>query len=176
MESWVAGAVVVALGGLAAWFDVLERRVPNSVTVPALVAGLAIGAIGGWEGLGWALGGAAFGFLFALPFFLVGGLGAGDLKLLTAFGALLGPGRLLTAIVVMGLVGGAMAFFAMVRRRAVLRTFRNLWLLALTFGRSTFTGWKGESSEAWLTLDSEGAVTVPYAVAISSGALFAWFI
>jgi prepilin peptidase CpaA len=176
MESWVVGACVVALGGLAAWFDIRERRVPNSVTIPALAAGLAIGALGGWEGLGWALGGAAFGFFFALPFFLVGGLGAGDLKLLTAFGALLGPGRLVTAIVVMGLVGGAMAFVAMVQRRAVVRTFRNLWLLALTFGRSTYTGWKGEASEAWLTLDSDGAVTVPYAVAIASGALFAWFI
>lgn len=176
MESWVAGAVVVALGGLAAWFDVLERRVPNSVTVPALAAGLLIGAFGGWAALGWALGGAAFGFFFALPFFLVGGLGAGDLKLLTAFGALLGPGRLVTAIVVMGLVGGGMALVAMVRRRAVMRTFRNLWLLALTFSRKTFTGWKGEASETWLTLESEGAVTVPYAVAISSGALVAWFI
>lgn len=175
MGSWVAGAVVVALGGLAVWFDVRERRVPNSLTVPGLIIGLAIGALGGWGALGWALGGAAFGFFFALPFFLVGGLGAGDLKLLTAFGALLGPNRLITAIVVMGLVGGVMAFIAMVRRRAVVRTFMNLLLLVQTFGRSTFTGWKGSSSEAWLTLESEGAVTVPYAVAISSGALFAWF-
>jgi len=175
MEGWVAGTVVVALGALAVWFDIRERRVPNGLTVPALAAGLVIGAVGGWAGFGWALGGAAFGFLFALPFFLVGGLGGGDLKLLTAFGSLLGPGRLVTALVVIGLVGGVIALIAMIRRRAVGRTFANLWLLALTFGRRSFTGWKGEESEAWLTLESEGAITVPYAVAISAGALFAWF-
>jgi len=175
MDAWVAGVAVVALGALAIWFDIRERRVPNVLTVPALTVGLVIGAMGGWAGLGWALGGAAFGFFFALPFFLVGGLGGGDLKLLTAFGSLLGPGRLVTALVVMGLVGGAMALAAMIRRRAVARTFGNLWLLAVTFGRRSFTGWKGKESDALLTLESKGAITVPYAVAISAGALFAWF-
>jgi prepilin peptidase CpaA len=175
MDVWVSGAVVVALGALAVWFDVRERRVPNGLTLPALAIGVVIGALDGWAGLGSALGGAAFGFFFALPFFLVGGLGGGDLKLLTAFGAFLGPRRLLTAVVVMALVGGAMAMVAMVRRRAVMRTFLNLWVLVRTFGRSTFTGWKGEESEALLTLESEGAITVPYAVALSTGALVAWF-
>jgi prepilin peptidase CpaA len=149
--------------------------VPNALTVPAFGAALVIAGIGGLPALGSALLGAAICFAFALPLFLVGGFGGGDVKLLTVFGAFLGPSRLPAALIAMALVGGGIAMVAMVRRRAVGRTFRNLSFLLLTFGRETFTGWKVEGSNAWITLKSPGAVTVPYAVAISAGALYAWF-
>jgi hypothetical protein len=76
----------------------------------------------------------------------------------------------------MAFVGGAMAMVEMVRRGAVARTFWNLYLMFNTLGRRTFTGWKKGESEAWVTLDTPGAITVPYGLAISSGALFAWFL
>jgi prepilin peptidase CpaA len=175
MTEWLTGAALIAVATLATWFDLKERRVPNALTVPSFAFAVLVGLLNGLPGLGWALAGGAICFLFALPLFLAGGLGGGDVKLLTAFGAFLGPDRLILGFVVMALVGGGLAVFEMVRRRAVMQTFRNLFFMAMTLGRGTFTGWKKAESEGWLTIHSAGAVTVPYALAISAGALFAWF-
>jgi prepilin peptidase CpaA len=122
-----------------------------------------------------SLAGAGISFALALPLFLVGGLGGGDLKLLTAFGAFLGPDRLLLAFVTMAFVGGGLALVEMIRRRAVVQTFRNIVLLFMTLGRGSWSAWKGGGASTWLTIHSPGAVTVPYAIAISAGAVLAWF-
>lgn len=175
MIEWLTGGALVAAATAATWFDVRERRIPNGLTVGALAVALIARSMVGLPELGAGLLGASLCFIFALPFFLAGGLGGGDVKLLTAFGAFLGPGRLLTGFLVMALVGAAMAFVAMVRRGAVLRTFTNLYLLVRTAGRKTFTGWRQGRSENWLTLETPGAIAVPYGVAISAGALYAWF-
>jgi Flp pilus assembly protein protease CpaA len=169
------GSALVAVAAAASWFDLRERRVPNALTIPSLAFAVLMGLLDGLPGLGMALAGAGICFAFALPLFLMGGLGGGDLKLLTAFGAFLGPGRLVNGFIAMALVGGALAAVEMIRRRAVSRTFKNLCFLALTLGRGTFTGWKEDGSQGWLTIHSAGAVTVPYALAISAGAVFAWF-
>ena len=176
MIEWAIGGAIVAVATTAAWFDVRERRIPNALTVSALGIALLARAFGGFPDLGAGLVGAGICLLLALPLFLAGGLGGGDVKLLTAFGAFLGPGRLLVGFVVMALVGGAMALIQMVRKRVVQRTLWNLYVLFKTLGKGTFTGWKKEGSEAWLTVDTPGAVTVPYGVAISAGALYAWFL
>lgn len=175
MTEWMTGGVlaVVALG--AGWFDVRERRIPNALTTSTLVIALTLRTFAGLSELGAGLLGGALCFLFAVPFFAVGGLGGGDVKLLTAFGALLGPDRLLDALVVMALAGGALAFYTMARRRVVGRTFRNLFFMLRNLGRRTASGWRRRNSGSWMTLDTPGAVTVPYGVAISIGALYAWF-
>jgi Flp pilus assembly protein protease CpaA len=172
---WMMGGAVIAAAAAAAWFDVRERRVPNALTLPLLLLAVLASLIDGLPGLGMSLAGAGLCFAFAIPLFLVGGLGGGDVKLLTAFGAFLGPDRLLLAFVTMAFVGGGLALVEMIRRRAVVQTFRNIVVLFMTFGRGSWSGWKGGGVSAWRTIHSPGAVTVPYAVAISAGAVFAWF-
>jgi len=164
----------VALG--AAWFDVRERRIPNALTVGAFVAAVVLRIPLGFDALGATFLGAALAFALALPFFLVGGLGGGDVKLLTAVGAFLGPHDLWFALLVMALVGGAMAVFVITKHRAFGQTAVNLRAIVSTLGPGTFTGWKGEGSKASVTLDTPGVLTVPYGVAIASGALAAWFV
>ena len=85
-------ALAVAVAACAAVSDVKERRIPNLLTYPALVAGLLLqGALHGWKGLLLGAGGGLlFGGVFLL-FYLVRAMGAGDVKLAAAIGSIVGP-------------------------------------------------------------------------------------
>jgi prepilin peptidase CpaA len=168
--------VVVCLTALllaAAWFDARERRIPNALTVGGILLALTLAAADGLAGLVPALAGAGIAMAVALPVFLLGGLGGGDVKLLTAVGAFLGPARLPIALVAIALVGGVLAAHEIVRQRAVRRALTNLRLIATGFGRDAFMRWNEESSDQRLTVHAPEAVTVPYAVAIALGVLLA---
>lgn len=104
---FIISSLVVAL---ATATDLYGRRIPNRLTLPAAVAGLALhtGADGGL-GLGSSLAGLLVGSASFLPFYLRGGLGAGDLKLLGAVGALLGLRQTYHALIAIALFGGAWA-------------------------------------------------------------------
>jgi prepilin peptidase CpaA len=106
MQVWIA--IVV---GLAAVIDDLARRhIANWIPAAALAGGFGwqIGQ-NGWQGALTALAGAAAGFAVFLIFFLLGGMGGGDVKLMAGFGALLGSGRLLEAALWTAGLGGIMA-------------------------------------------------------------------
>jgi prepilin peptidase CpaA len=105
-QVWIA-----ILVGLAAMIDDLSRRqIANWIPMAALAGGLGwqIGQRG-WGGGLVALGGAAVGFGVFLIFYLLGGMGGGDVKLMAGFGALLGAGRLLEAALWTAGVGGILA-------------------------------------------------------------------
>ena len=93
-QVWIA-----VLVGLAATIDDLARRqIANWIPVAALAAGLCWNiAQNGWRGALQSLAGAVAGFAVFLIFYLAGGMGAGDIKLMTGFGALLGAIQLLKA-------------------------------------------------------------------------------
>lgn len=172
----VTTAALVAVGMAATWWDVRERRIPNALTVGAFVAALLLRAPLGPAAVGAGLAGAGIALALSLVFFLAGGMGGGDVKLLGAVGAFLGLPRLWTGLLAMAVAGGVMAAWVIVRRGAIPETTANLRTLVLTFGRRTFTGWKGREGEAALTLETEGALTVPYGAAIAIGALVGWFL
>ncbi len=99
-----AGALTLA----AALTDLKARRIPNWLTVPAALAGLAFHGLApsGW-GFGTSVGGFAVGFGLLLIPFLLGGGGMGDVKLLAALGAWLGPALLFVAFALsIGLAAG----------------------------------------------------------------------
>jgi prepilin peptidase CpaA len=86
---------MATLIGASAWAvreDLLAHRIPNRLTGSLLCAGLALQlAFGGWGGLSDGALGALVGLGMLLPFHLLRAMGAGDVKLLAAFGSLLGP-------------------------------------------------------------------------------------
>ena len=98
-----------AMLAIAAQSDLRHHRIPNAVSLAGLISGLALhGIAGGLPGLLSGLAGAAVGLLCFAPLYLLRGMGAGDVKLLAAVGAFLGPqGALLAAL--FSLIAGGLA-------------------------------------------------------------------
>jgi prepilin peptidase CpaA len=114
-QVWIA--VLVGIAAVAD--DLARRKISNWISVAALAGGLGwqTGQYG-WSGLGYGLAGAAVGFGVFLIFFLLGGMGGGDVKLMSGFGALLGTTRLVEAALWTAGVGGMLAL-AVLGYRAV---------------------------------------------------------
>src|SRR5437660_8307386 len=103
----VPHVVVILVAGIASVSDVRTRRIPNVLTFGAAAAALVyLFAAHGWLGLAGAGEGWAVGVLLFFPFFALGGLGAGDVKLLGAMGAWLGPRAVFWVAVYASLAGG----------------------------------------------------------------------
>ena len=84
---WLLSAVLVAAAAIDGW----KLRVPNLITFPLIISGWVYStAYFGWAGLGWSLLGTAIGLMLLLPAYAIGGMGAGDVKLLAGIGACLG--------------------------------------------------------------------------------------
>ncbi len=110
MQAWLAIAI-----GIAAMVDDLKRRhIANWIPAAALAGGIGWQmGLNGWHGALTGLAGTAVGFAVFLGFYLLGGMGGGDVKLMAGFGALLGPGGLLQAALWTAAVGGVMAVGAL---------------------------------------------------------------
>src|ERR1700719_3526491 len=104
---YATAAVLCALIGAA--YDVKDRRVPNFLTGPAIVFGLALHAsFGGFRELAMAAAAAVASGLIFLIFYLAGGMGAGDVKLIAAVASVAGLASAAPLLILTALAGGAM--------------------------------------------------------------------
>ena len=110
--------IAMLLGSAAIVDDLRRRRIANWINVTGLLAGILYHAwTRGASGLLHSLGGAAVGFAVFLIFYCLGGMGAGDLKLAAAFGAILGPSGILLAALLAAPVGALIAAGYLLWRR-----------------------------------------------------------
>lgn len=117
--------VCVLLGLAATLEDLWRRRISNGTVLAGLAAGLLlqVGSLGWGRGLrAWA-GGAVVGLAVFLIFFLAGGMGGGDVKLMAAFGACLGVTQILRAALLAAMVGALLAL-GYLASRGILRRMR----------------------------------------------------
>ena len=120
-------ALAMLVAAIAAGMDLRTRRIPNWLTLPALVAGVALNAVlSGWPGLKLSLLGAGLGLAALLPFFLLRSLGGGDWKLAGALGASLGPVGLWDDLLASILVAGVMALALIVWKGRFRKTVANM--------------------------------------------------
>ena len=167
---WILVAVVL----VAAGWDLKWRRIPNWLTVPAFVLALALRVPLGTAPLLDGFLAGLIAFALGVVVFALGGLGGGDVKLLTVAGAFLGIDRLWGALLVTVLVGGAIALWAVIRRGRGKETLANMYIVITSLrSREAYTGWKGEEGDAPLTIRSAGVITRPYGVAIAAGSIYA---
>ena len=161
------------LAAAACWTDLLLRRIPNTLVLIGVAAGLALNTLSaGLAGVERSIEGGALGLAVFLPFMVLGGMGAGDVKLMAALGALLGPANVLGLALVAALAGGLLALLRVAwegRLRATVRGIAELlWFWAHTGLRPSPT----------LNLSNPGTIRIPYAVPIAAGTvvvtLFQW--
>src|SRR5438093_4583954 len=110
--------LAVAIVGLtASVWDLRTRRIPNLLTFGATFVGIVFHtAIADWLGLGYSVAGWALGVALFFPLFMLRGMGAGDVKLLGAFGAWLGRLGIVRAAVAAALIGAGIALAVVVSR------------------------------------------------------------
>ncbi|MBI4302368.1 MAG: prepilin peptidase [Chloroflexi bacterium] len=151
-------SVMVVLA-IAVFTDLRHHKIYNKLTLTAAALGIALNAIkGGPSGLLFSLEGFALGLAFLLIPFVLGGMGAGDVKLLAALGAFLGPWLIFNTFLYGAIAGGLIAVIILIRRKQLVSTI----YLLLSPGR-------------WLLAEGaqSGSVYFPYALAIALGTLIA---
>ena len=155
----LVGAVLLSL--VAGWTDLRSRRIPNWLTVPGLLIGIAANTVlGGWAGLRDSLLGAGLAMALLVPFWLLRSLGTGDLKFAIALGAYTGPGRLVDILLASVFVAGAMALALVIYKGRFLETMRNIGHILISLVTFRLPG-------SHVTLDNPDALTIPKGVAMA---------
>lgn len=129
-DTWHVWLVTVLLV-VAAVIDGIQLRVPNWLTFPMIVSGWVYSAtlagVGPWEGLAWSLVGTFVGLALLLPLYAIGGMGAGDVKLLAGVGAWMWPETTCYAFVATALVGGVIALGMVAYKRSWTKHKNQFW-------------------------------------------------
>jgi prepilin peptidase CpaA len=155
-------ALAVALVGCVT--DLSQRRVPNLLTFGATAGAFGYFLAGeGVRGLGWSAAGWAVGLLMFLPLFALRGIGGGDVKLLAALGAWIGPGGAVWLALFAALAGGPLAIVVALSKGYLRRAFTNVWGL--------FMFWRvaGLKPHPAISLDQSTSPRLPYAIPIACG-------
>jgi prepilin peptidase CpaA len=150
--------------------DTLQSRIPNLATFTLLLIGLAYHLqTGGIEGGALAVAGMLVGLVLLLAPYLMGGMGAGDVKALAALGALLGPGDIFQVFLFSALIGGAMALVHLLLSKNLNSRLRS-WIAAAWLA-ITRQGLPGTATEV---VDTR--IKYPYGAAIVFGffAFISW--
>ena len=146
------------------YYDVRYRRIPNVAVLTALLAGFAINTFfSGFQGTLGSLYGFALAFFPMLLLHIFGAMGAGDVKLFGAVGAVLGIGLVPVTLILVVMIGGALAVYSMVRSGTVFTTLHGV--LRILVG--ILPGW--EMPRFKMAPDRKH--TIPYGVAIMLGSL-----
>ena len=160
----VVPVVVLVVGVVACITDVRSRKIPNILTFGAAACGLLFHlAVAGLPGLVTAAGGWATGVALFLPFFLLRGMGAGDVKLLAALGAWLGPMQTIWLALFASMAGGLMALIVALSTGYFRSMFRNIGSMLL------FWYVAGPRPVPEQTLDRSASPRLAYAIPIFVG-------
>jgi prepilin peptidase CpaA len=164
----IVAYAVLATAVVASVVDVKYRRVPNVLTFSVALAGfVAAFAVGGPWRLASSVAGWVVGAALLFPFFALRGIGAGDVKLLAATGAWLGPVDVAWAAFFMAISGAVIALVAAAASGYMRTAYDNVWGL-LMFWR--IAGVKPMPS---LTLEGAAGPRLPYAIPIGIGSVVA---
>ena len=163
-------ALVTAVG--AGIVDFRSRRIPNAWTATAFAVGVAAQVyFGGLAGLRQAALGFGLAMLIYLPLFVLRAMGGGDVKLMAAMGATLGPQAWLIVFVFTALLGGVLAVGLLLSRGGLGRALGNVGRILGSLGR----GEAPHAAHPELDVAHPKATTLPHGVSIAFGTI-AWFL
>jgi prepilin peptidase CpaA len=167
MTTITTGAALI-IGAAACITDLHSRRIPNWLTFGAAAAALAFHfANGGQTAAQQAAAGWATGLFLFLPLFLLGGMGAGDVKLLAALGAWLGPAAAFWMAIYASMAGGVLAVVVGLRHNYLGTAFKNVGALG------KFWWLCGIRPMSSLTLERGSGPRLAYAIPVFLGMVMA---
>jgi prepilin peptidase CpaA len=163
MTAW--NAVVLAFALTAALGDARWRKIPRALTTAGLLAGLAFHIY--THDFFSSLAACLIAFAIGITFFQLGAIGGGDVKLITALGAMLGLNRWLFAMEVAVFVAAALAIVQAARRGLLKQTFLNIvetlrWVLS-----------RGVQAHPVINVTNSAMLRAPFGVAAALGTLVA---
>jgi len=167
-QTFVTALIFIPLAGAITYMDVRYRRIPNKLVLVTLIAGLTLNTIfGGSHGLLISLGGfgLAFGLMFLLHVF--GTMGAGDVKLFAAIGAVNTLHLVLPTLLIVALTGGVLAIIKMICSGRVAATMFGVFQF--------FYGLLPGQTVPRFDIPEDRSYTLPYAVPICFGSLISFF-
>lgn len=166
---WLVSVTLIVAAVIDGW----KLKVPNWLTFPMIVSGwIYSGIFFGWEGVGWSLTGTAVGLGLLLPAYAIGGMGAGDVKLLAGVGAWMWGTTTLFAFCVSAIVGGVIALAMIAVRRNWLHHGRQFLAIA-----TEILVIRDPSELSAIAADRKSSMALlPYGIPIAIGtiAYFAW--
>jgi prepilin peptidase CpaA len=159
--------VLLLLVGIAAVYDIRFRRIPNWLVLTGLLAGVGLNTfLLHWSGVRASLLGIGLAFLIYFPLYLLRGMGAGDVKLMAAIGAIVGPANWFGIFIVSALLGGIAAAILLLARG---RLLNSLWNIGFLFQR--LFSFQAPYAREELDISSPKSVKLPHGVAIAAGSM-----
>lgn len=162
--SFIISLLLVVILTFVSLSDIRTRRIPNCFSVILVITSLAVYFLtASTDGLLFSLKGMGLGFIILFVPYLFGGMGAGDVKLMTGVGAAVGPGQVLLALLFTSILGGVLAIVIILAGKTFKETLKNFY------------------ASAWLTLSGAGGIPlkagleakkktkVPYGFVIACG-------
>jgi prepilin peptidase CpaA len=174
-ESVLLHLLAVVLAVTAAIFDLRQHRIPNWLTYPGMLIGLVArwvvyrhDSFLGWKGLASGFAGLLLAGGVMFIFFAVRAMGAGDVKIMAAIGAFVGPGTAVSVLLATAICGGVLAIGYALYRKRMVKTLKNLASVL------RFHAWAGVQAHPEVNLDNPEALRMPYGLAIALGTLYAF--
>ena len=156
--------LLIPLAIIIIYYDVRYRRIPNAYVLATLISGITINAtFGGVSGALSSVGGCVLAFVLIFVLHVFGAMGAGDVKLFSAIGAVTGASLVIPTFFVVILTGGLLALVPIIRARAITATMHRV--LQIFVG--LLPGWEMPR----FSVPADRRLTVPYGVAITIGGL-----
>ncbi len=156
--------LLIPLAIIIIYYDVRYRRIPNAYVLATLISGITINAtFGGLNGLLSSIGGCVIAFVLMFVLHVFGCMGAGDVKLFSAIGAVTGASLVIPTFFVVVLTGGLLALVPVIRAKALTATMHRV--LQILVG--LLPGWEMPR----FSVPADRRLTVPYGVAITIGGL-----
>jgi prepilin peptidase CpaA len=166
---WLLSAVLIVAAVIDGW----KLKVPNWITFPLILGGWIYStAYFGWEGLCWSLLGTIVGLVLLLPAYAIGGMGAGDVKLLAGVGAWMWGTTTLYAFCVSAVIGGAIALVMILWRRDWYHHTHQFWTII-----NEILEVRDPNALAAIAAERKSAMLLlPYGIPIAVGSIayFAW--
>ena len=166
-NSLIIDALFLIFAVLSSLTDMMYRKIFNSLTFPAMILGLTFNWIYyGPAGLKLSILGLLAGFAVSFVIYLLGGIGAGDVKFLAAMGSITGTKFMLEGAFYGVIIAAIYSIFILIQGKRLISTFKEIFTGIFLF----FRHFRIEH----LQIVGKKSEFIPYAAFLALGLIVRW--